>query len=45
LAHAVGDETEVAYRRSTALAKRRALMNEWADYCVSANIRLHRSAA
>ena len=45
LAHAIGDETEVAYRRSTALAKRRALMNEWADYCVSANIRLHRSAA
>lgn len=45
LAHAVGDETEVAYRRSTALAKRRALMNEWADYCASANIRLHRSAA
>jgi integrase len=39
LAHAVGDETEVAYRRSTALAKRRALMNEWADYCVSAIIR------
>ncbi|QIG92090.1 tyrosine-type recombinase/integrase [Bradyrhizobium sp. 6(2017)] len=36
LAHAVGDETEVAYRRSTALAKRRALMNEWADYCMSA---------
>jgi integrase len=45
LAHAVGDETEVAYRRSTALAKRRALMDEWADYCASANIRLHRSAA
>jgi integrase len=45
LAHAVGDETEVAYRRSTALAKRRALMNEWADYCASAIIRLHRSAA
>jgi integrase len=45
LAHAVGDETEVAYRRSTALAKRRALMDEWAGYCASANIRLHRSAA
>lgn len=45
LAHAVGDETEVAYRRSTALAKRRALMNEWADYCASANFRLQRSAA
>jgi integrase len=45
LAHAVGDETEVAYRRSTALAKRRALMNEWADYCASAIIRLQRSVA
>jgi integrase len=45
LAHAIGDETEVAYRRSTALAKRRALMNDWADYCMSAIIRLHRSVA
>jgi integrase len=45
LAHAVGDETEVAYRRSTALAKRRALMNEWADYCASAIICLQRSVA
>jgi integrase len=45
LAHAVGDETEIAYRRSTALAKRRALMKEWADYCASAIIRLNRSAA
>jgi integrase len=45
LAHAIGDETEVAYRRSTALAKRRELMQAWADYCVSENIRLHRSVA
>ncbi|WP_441252617.1 tyrosine-type recombinase/integrase [Tardiphaga sp. 71_E8_N1_1] len=36
LAHAVSDETEAAYRRSTALAKRRALMEAWADYCSSA---------
>lgn len=36
LAHAVSDETEAAYRRSTALAKRRALMKAWADYCSSA---------
>jgi integrase len=35
LAHAVGDETQVAYRRRTALAKRRKLMQEWADYCSS----------
>jgi integrase len=33
LAHAVGDETEAAYRRGTALAKRRELMTQWADYC------------
>ena len=32
LAHAVGDETEVAYRRGRALAKRRELMNAWSDY-------------
>jgi integrase len=33
LAHAVSDETEAAYRRSTALAKRRELMTAWAVYC------------
>ena len=33
LAHAIGDDTEFAYRRATALAKRRALMKAWADYC------------
>lgn len=33
LAHAVSDETEAAYRRSTALAKRRELMEAWAAYC------------
>jgi integrase len=32
LAHKVGDETELAYRRATALAKRRELMNAWADF-------------
>jgi integrase len=36
LAHAVSDETEAAYRRSTALAKRRALMEAWAAYCGTA---------
>jgi integrase len=35
LAHAVGDETEAAYRRFTALAKRRALMEEWSQFCSS----------
>ena len=33
LAHAVDDETEATYRRSTALAKRRDLMEVWAPYC------------
>ena len=33
LAHKVGDETEQAYRRSTAIEKRRKLMQAWADYC------------
>lgn len=33
LAHAVGDETERAYRRGDALAKRRQLMDAWADHC------------
>jgi integrase len=35
LAHAIEDETEAAYRRSDALAKRRRLMDEWAAYCMS----------
>jgi integrase len=32
LAHAVGDETERAYRRGDALDKRRALMEAWASF-------------
>ncbi|MCR5859708.1 site-specific integrase [Mesorhizobium sp. J428] len=32
LAHRVGDDTEVAYRRSDALARRRKLMDAWARY-------------
>jgi integrase len=32
LAHTVGDETELAYRRGDALAKRRKLMEAWAGY-------------
>ena len=32
LAHVVGDETERAYRRSDALAKRRKLMEAWERY-------------
>jgi integrase len=32
LAHTIGDKAEQAYRRSDALDKRRALMNEWATF-------------
>jgi integrase len=32
LAHAVGDETEVAYRRGDALEKRRRLMDAWSEF-------------
>jgi len=32
LAHKVGDETERAYRRGTALERRRQLMQAWADF-------------
>ena len=32
LDHAIGDGTERAYRRLTALEKRRVLMQDWADY-------------
>lgn len=34
LAHAVGDATEQAYRRSDALERRRVLMEAWADFCL-----------
>lgn len=33
LAHKVGDSVEMAYRRRTALARRRELMNAWCNYC------------
>jgi integrase len=35
LGHKAGDATELAYRRSDALAKRRALMDAWAASCCS----------
>jgi integrase len=35
LAHIIEDETEAAYRRSDALAKRKLLMREWATFCTS----------
>jgi integrase len=36
LAHQLKDKTEAAYRRSDALEKRRALMDDWAAFCASA---------
>jgi integrase len=33
LAHVLGDKVEAAYRRGDAIAKRRALMTDWAAYC------------
>lgn len=33
LAHTLKDKTEAAYRRGTALQKRRALMDAWAAFC------------
>ena len=35
LAHIVGDRSEQAYRRETAFAKRRDLMEAWGQYCDS----------
>ncbi len=34
LAHAIKDKTEAAYRRGKLLAKRKELMQAWADYCL-----------
>ena len=39
LAHAIEDETEAAYRRSTAVDKRRRLMTDWARFCAQAPVR------
>jgi integrase len=33
LAHAAGDQTELAYRRGDALTKRRQVMDAWARFC------------
>ena len=37
LAHGIGDKAEAAYRRGTALEKRRELMESWAGYCAMPN--------
>lgn len=45
LAHKIPNQTEAAYRRSDALAKRRTLMESWARYCLDYEpkkvVRLH----
>ena len=33
LAHGINDKSEAAYRRGTAVEKRRRLLAAWADYC------------
>ena len=35
LGHKIGNRGEAAYRRGSALAKRRRLMQAWADYCAT----------
>ena len=35
LAHVVGDKTEAAYLRSNRLERRRAMMDDWAKYCLT----------
>jgi integrase len=35
LAHGLKNKTTAAYRRLTAVEKRRAMMQSWADYCCS----------
>jgi integrase len=35
LAHKVADKVEAAYRRGDMIEKRRRLMTDWADYCVT----------
>ncbi|MFN3765194.1 MAG: tyrosine-type recombinase/integrase [Aliihoeflea sp.] len=37
LAHTISNKVEAAYRRGDLLAKRRQMMNDWAEYCLSLN--------
>ena len=39
LGHVVGDKAENAYRRGDALAKRRKLMEDWAKFCSSKQVK------
>ena len=44
LAHKVSDKVEAAYRRGDLFNKRRALMEEWAEYCDGAPQQQRRGA-
>jgi integrase len=37
LAHTVGNKVEKAYRRGNLLERRRRLMQDWENYCLSTN--------
>jgi len=45
LAHRIKDRAEAAYRRSTAVEKRRDLMQDWDDYCASFSAEKHKNVA
>ena len=35
LGHSIGNAVEAAYQRDALVAKRRVLINDWADFCAS----------
>ena len=39
LAHTIGDKVEAAYRRGDLFAKRRKMMDAWAEYCGTVRVR------
>ena len=45
LAHKVGNDVEASYLRTSAIEKRRALMNQWSAYCLQSKsqkvVKLH----
>ena len=45
LAHRIKDRAEAAYRRSTAVEKRRDLMQDWDYYCASFSAEKHKNVA
>ena len=45
LAHSVGNEVELAYRRGDALEKRRKLMDDWAAHCAPKLLAVQEEAA